>query len=191
MLLQLSDVDKIFVANYYCEEAEDDTRKIVEELNQGNIMIDTAKITKQEESLNKAIKQLSDYDVILISDADEFILRSDRKELIENIGNKELGFMRVIDYLPNGKALMTRTHQPIVACRPDMRFVDARNSIYIAPAYHSDKFVHHFGYMDKQITEWKINNQWYHEDKETIKRIINSEQIDATVPKEIEDLINA
>jgi hypothetical protein len=111
-----------------------------------------------------AQSHLLDMDVVFISDADEFLLRSDQARCINALMTyPELKKIEcsVIDYSKKdcSEAFALRTHLPVVAFKPPVVFSGNRwcegESMHLR-----DMYMHHFGYVINDY-EWKYRNLWY------------------------------
>lgn len=160
-------IDRVVVANFMFPRVDssvrDKTESIINKLNQPNVVLlkDRSRHYDQAEVFEMAKNKLLDCDLIFISDADEFLLKSDQEKIINDLNpNSEKALCHVIDYCLNTDyAFPLRTHKPIVAVRPKVRFVGTRDAEGQGQMFN-DIYMHHFGYSIKE-QEWKRENIWY------------------------------
>lgn len=158
---------KIVVANfkYGNYDGPDDTKAIVDSLGFSNIdFISGDGPIAQSSVFELAQERLLDCDVVFISDADEFLLRSDQTRCIDILmgdpHTKKIECM-VTDYSKSDatEAFAQRTHLPVVAFKPRVLF--SGNRWCDGESRHlRDMHMHHFGYCLKDY-EWKRRNLWY------------------------------
>lgn len=193
VLKNLSDIDKIVVANYRyngVEDVEDNTPQIANKFS--NVILKQGKDKLQHEVFNECIKELQDCDWIFINDADEFILKSDRQVILDKCRefNPDAGLACVLDYADNNHIYPKRTHHPVVVVKPTATFYTTRciNADYCL-IFH-DINIHHFGYVfDKKTLDWKRNGEWYKAEKNEITRMINKRPLKTDTPKELLELL--
>ena len=154
VLKSLEYLDTIFLMNYRFEgfpESEDNTREIAHSTKQKNIQLYTGKLKKQHEIFNDGLELASDYDLVFINDADEFITKEDRDYMVRFIMDNPVdgGTCNVIDYMGNDKVAALRTHKPTVIVKPSVRFYDVRCAQY-GNHYFNNVNMHHFGHMLKR-----------------------------------------
>ena len=193
ILKSLEHLDGVLVMNYRFDgvpEAEDDTKQIVDKLNQVNVTYNTGNPLPQQEVFNKALKifEYLQFDWVWINDADEFILRDDRDEIINFLETHAYngGTTNVIDYTKFGERAGIRTHRPTVIVRPYVRFFETRCADY-SNWYFKDIYMHHFGHMMKD-KEWKEKHLWY--SKHSYDNVLCTKHEKCEVPDEIKEFIN-
>jgi len=191
VLKSLKDIDTVLVVNHRFEGAKensDDTEKIVKDLNQHNVHLIKGKGKKQHEVLRDGVQELWDCKYIIINDADEFLLKKDRREMIETMlaHRTEVGFCKVIDYASYSQRYEIRGYKPAMIVKPVTRFPIGRTVEYGNGIYFN-KYVHHFGYVDKKNIEWK--HGWYNAPVKEIDRIMGQKKYDCKIPEEIKELI--
>lgn len=193
VLLNLRDVDLIIVANGPYEgipREEDNTAEIVRSLRQENILIYPHEGKPQKEVFNDCLKLLTNFDFVLINDADEFLLKEDREKIIEKMIDRgvdaDVGICPVIDYAPDGKRFPIRGHQPIVVVRPYVRFDGNRAASY-GGGVVGNCVLHHFGYALKDM-EWKMKHLWY--PSESAEEIMTQPTEDYKKPEELIKVLN-
>lgn len=168
VLKQYEWVDDILVMNELfrgATETIDDTKNQVIELNQHNVTVNSGLGNlSQAEVFNRGIELLKDYDLIFISDADEFILGEDQDKLVEGMVDHDIGIVNVIDYARNFDHIYPiRTHRPPVIIRPSAKFYDVR--CYQGGAkYFKDVNMHHLGFVyTPEELRWKF--AWENKDE--------------------------
>ena len=144
----------------------------------------------QKDLFNECVTRLSSLgsDVILINDSDEILLKKDRDFIIKQMIMNDFDFDSVhcnlIDYkkLDCSEKYETRTHKPVVAIKPYVRF-DGNRSVGQG-ALLNDINLHHFGYaLDKNSMEWKIDNLWY--EMASASNVLNSSVEEYNAPEEL------
>jgi hypothetical protein len=193
VLRNLSDIDKIIVANYRyngVEDLEDKTPEIAKKFS--NVILKQGIGKEQHEVFNECVKELKDCDWIFINDADEFLLPKDRGFILEqcNKFNPDAGLACVLDYADAKHIYPKRSHHPVVIVKPSTAFYTTRciNADYCL-IFH-DINIHHFGYVfDKETLDWKRNGEWYKAEKNEITRMINKKPLKTDTPKELLELL--
>lgn len=196
MILNYKWVTKIVVANYCYgryEDNVDDTRAIVNSLNLDNILLlGGGEPIEQRHVFELAQSRLLDCDVVFISDADEFLLPNDQARCIEILmGDPHLKKIecQVIDYSKKDatEAFAQRTHLPVVAFKPPVKFVG--NRWCEGESRHlKDMNMHHFGYCLDGY-DWKYRNLWY--PRESADKITCTMKRTMTPTKELVDALAA
>ena len=192
VLKSLSDIDVVLVVNSRfagAEESTDDTLEILRELNQPNVIFVVDENKKQNVLLQESLVILWDCKYVIINDADEFLLRKDRREMLEDmlLHRAEVGFCRCIDYASDTQRYEIRGYRPAMIVKPTTRFPIGRTVAYGNGLYF-DKYVHHFGYaLDKKNIEWK--RSWYNAPPKEITRIMEQKKYDCKIPEEIMKLL--
>jgi len=193
VLKQYEWVDEILVMNQPFKNTPhtvDNTKEIVSEVNQQNVVLSSVYGNfSQEEVFNKGIELLKDYDLIFISDADEFLLGDDQDELISGMQDHDIGIVNVIDYAKDfNHRYPIRTHKPPVIIRPQVRFYDVR--CYQGGAkYFKDIYMHHLGYVyTPEELKWKFD--WEKEDEGKKPGNIMCQKVeDYSMPHELRTLL--
>jgi len=192
VLKSLADIDTVLVVNCRfagAKESPDDTVKIVRELNQPNIVLVVDEDKKQHKVIQESLEILWDCKYVIINDADEFLLKQDRKEMVEEMltHRAEVGFCRCMDYASDTQRYEIRGYRPAMIVKPTTRFPIGRTVEYGNGLYF-DKYVHHFGYaLDKENIEWK--RSWYNAPPKEITRIMKQKKYDCEIPEEIMKLL--
>ena len=194
VIKQYAWVDKILVMNYQFKGVpaiEDATLTCISEVNQPNVEVNKGlgNLT-QHEVFNRGIELLKDYDLIFISDADEFLARADQNDIVLGMVGHDIGVCRVIDYAKDfNHRYPIRTHRPAVICRPSARFYDVR--CYIGGAKYFDTiFLHHLGYIySPEELGWKLNWEKIYEG-DSVNELVNKQPEPYEMPQEIRDLLN-
>jgi len=192
VLKSLADIDTVLVVNCRfagAKESPDDTVKIVRELNQPNIVLVVDEDKKQHKVIQESLEILWDCKYVIINDADEFLLKQDRKEMVEEMltHRAEVGFCRCMDYASDTQRYEIRGYRPAMIVKPTTRFPIGRTVEYGNGLYF-DKYVHHFGYaLDKENIEWK--RSWYNAPPKEITRIMEQKKYDCKIPEEIMKLL--
>lgn len=194
VLKNLSDIDLIIVANGPypgVPREEDNTLEIVRKLKQKNILVYLHDGKEQKDVFNECLSLLANYDFVLINDADEFLLREDRKNILDKMVDRgvdaDVGICPVIDYSPDGKRYPLRDHMPIVAVRPYVKFVGNR-SVFYGGGVVGHFYLHHFGYALKKDMEWKKKNIWY--PSESFDEIVKNPTESYHKPEELKKVLN-
>lgn len=205
VLKHLKDLDSIAVMNYRfnrVKEAKDNTQEIVKELKQDNVKLFTGEGLEQHEIFNKGLERLNDCDFVFILDADEFLLKFDRKKIIDDMTEKGFGygFAKVIDYRDLEHIYPIRTHKPVVCVKPIPHklpqnvFYQVRNVMGASGSQLPDVYLHHFGYaLNKENMEWKKNNLWYilkEGEENELNRIMAQDYRPYVMPEELKEIIN-
>ena len=193
VLRNYDEVDKIVVMNVLfggVKEAEDDTEEIVKRLNRPNVVLYKDHTTRPEQFkvFEIAKGMLKDCDWIFISDADEFLLKSDQQRIIkETEYYVHQVFCNVVDYCENTDYVFPmRTHKPVVCVRPDVQFVGTRAAEGHGKLY-KDMYMHHFGCAIKD-KEWKQKNIWY--PKHSFDAIVCQAHVKSEKPQELIDALS-
>jgi len=192
VLKSLADIDTVLVVNCRfagAKESPDDTVKIVRELNQPNIVLVVDEDKKQHKVIQESLEILWDCKYVIINDADEFLLKQDRKEMVEEMltHRAEVGFCHCVDYASDTQRYEIRGYRPAMIVKPTTRFPIGRTVEYGNGLYF-DKYVHHFGYaLDKENIEWK--RSWYNAPPKEITRIMEQKKYDCKIPEEIMKLL--
>ena len=150
-------------------------------------MVDEDK--KQHQMIQESLEILWDCKYVIINDADEFLLKQDRKEMVEEMltHRAEVGFCRCMDYASDTQRYEIRGYRPAMIVKPTTRFPIGRTVEYGNGLYF-DKYVHHFGYaLDKENIEWK--RSWYNAPPKEITRIMKQKKYDCKIPEEIMKLL--
>lgn len=191
VLKSLKDLDVIIVANYRFKGAEpkpDNTKEIIESLNQKNIIFESGEGKEQHEVFNDCLGKLTDCSYVFINDADEFLLKKDREEILETMinRNKDTGFCFMKDYASYTQCYPIRNYRPIMIIKPKIRFYEVRNAWHGEGCFF-DKYIHHFCYLlNENDIKWKEG--WHGAFKE-VNRIISQEKNDCKIPEEIMNLL--
>ena len=192
VLKSLSDIDVVLVVNSRfagAEDSTDDTLEILRELNQPNVIFVVDENKKQNVLLQESLVILWDCKYVIINDADEFLLKQDRKEMVEEMltHRAEVGFCHCVDYASDTQRYEIRGYRPAMIVKPTTRFPIGRTVEYGNGLYF-DKYVHHFGYaLDKENIEWK--RSWYNAPPKEITRIMEQKKYDCKIPEEIMKLL--
>lgn len=192
VLKSLAHLDKIIVANYRfinAEKKEDNTEEVIKDYfsipRPSNITLIKGEGKEQHDIFNDCLEKLKDCDYVFINDADEFILRKDRDEMVEQMMSRKLsaGFCDIIDYASLTERYPSRPHRPVMIVKPDVKFYAVRN-LHYGNGVFFDKYVHHFGYVGE--LDWK--KSWYGAPKE-LERIPTQRKHDCKIPEEIMGLL--
>lgn len=116
----------------------------------------------QHEVYNRGLEKLKDYDLIFVTDDDEFLTRVDQQTIIDRmllVKDKNVACTHIIDYRWGvTHKLPPRTHKPPVAVKPDIRFYHVR--CYHGANEYFDINLHHFGYAKlEDELKWKLTWQ--------------------------------
>jgi len=194
VLKSLSDIDKIIVANYRYTGTEEVVNELSTEIaiKFSNVVIKKGENKLQHEVFNECVKDLQDCEWIFIIDADEFLLKSDRQEILDKCREfkPDAGLACVLDYADTTHIYPKRTHHPVVIIQPNVCFYTTRciNADYCL-IFH-DINIHHFGYvLPKETLDWKRNGEWYKAEKNEITRMINKKPLKTDTPKELLELL--
>ena len=200
ILKSLDYLDEVLVVNAKfkgTEDRPDATEDIVRELGQKNVTLlkEEHDGEEQHEIIRAGLEVLWGCKYVFINDADEFILRKDREEIVEQMATQraEVGFCHLIDYVSEPFHIPQqhypfRGHRPTVIVKPSTTFYNIRNIRY-GNGIFFDKCVHHFGYTwNSDDMNWK--HSFYEEaESKDLKDLTKRRKFDCKVPDEIMKLL--
>jgi hypothetical protein len=190
VLRSYSWVDKILVMNHRfksVKERPDNTPNITAQFK--NAICKSGEGLNQHDVLNIGLEDFKDFHCVFISDADELLKRKDQERIAEMVLGDDAINCNVIDYAKDFEHIYpVRTHHPIVAVKPFVRFYDVRCSSGCG-RYISNIDLHHVGYtFTPEEIGWKIewSKPWEHG---AVIGIVGSLPHEYSMPQEIRDLI--
>ena len=196
VLRNYSWVDKILVMNYRFNSVApitDDTQEIAKGFS--NVEVEQGENLIQHEILNRGLEKLHDYDYVFISDADEFILPSEQREMITHLhrSGRESGFCMVKDYFYDAFHCMPQRQGYFLAITnpKTLRFTHIRSCQYDA-ARRKDFFfmVHHFGFaLRPDRLAWKMHWESVEEKVDVAANIAKIQISNCMPPPELLDII--
>lgn len=122
----------------------------------------------EEEQFNWGLKELIDYDWVLIVDADERYEKKDIENMVEEmeiadkIGATGLRThtMNIYWKTPEYRIITNNVYFPVIAVKPNVCFYDKRNSN--ASCAHSNALLYHFSYVRSNLEMKKKINTFSH-----------------------------
>lgn len=161
---------------WHGEYEADNTASIARENTYANVI--SGVWENQAEQFNAGLETFTNFDWVLIVDADEFYTRDDVKHLIVDMVNTDADVIRAPDMevywkTPDFRILPRQTDNPVVAVRPHVRFTEKR-SVDSINSTETDATLHHLSYvrtdedMLKKIHSFEHSNEfdldkWYNE----------------------------
>jgi hypothetical protein len=190
VLRSYSWVDKILVMNHRfksVKERPDNTPTITAQFK--NAICKSGEGLNQHDVLNIGLEEFKDFHCVFIADNDELFKRLDQQKVSEELQSNDAITCNILDYAKDFEHIYpVRTHHPIVAVKPVVRFYDVRCAGGCHRYMHGVD-LHHAGYIHPpEDIQWKLewSKPWEHD---AITSIIGSLSHEYSMPQEIRDLI--